>query len=408
MPQLDLNIIRSYFPGLDSDWLLLDNAGGSQILKPVVDRINDHFYNSNVQLGGSYPHSQLAEERHSKSHHDLMEWINASDPSELIMGSSTSLLVKILSDNFRRIWKPGDEVIVTNCDHEANIGAWRQLADYGIVVKEWQINQETFALEKEELSRLLSGKTKMVAFTAASNVLGMLNPVKEFTDIAHSAGAMVCVDGVAFAPHRRIDVKETGVDFFVFSFYKTYGPHYSMMYGKKELLDNLPGNNHFFINHSPYKFQPGNYNFEFCYGIGALPEYLLNLATIHGCEKNATKHEKFNYIYSLIAEHEEKLSMNLLDFLNSKKSVRIIGTTSFDRHRRVPTISFVAGKGDSEQITLKSDREKVAIRWGDFYARRLIDDLGLSGQNGVVRISMVHYNTLEEVHRLINVLDNIL
>ncbi|MCA1757765.1 MAG: aminotransferase class V-fold PLP-dependent enzyme [Bacteroidales bacterium] len=251
--------IRSQFPGLGTDWVLLDNAGGSQILKPVVERINEHFYSSNVQLGGTYPHSMLAEERHEKAHLDLMRWVNADDPSEIILGSSTSLLVRTLAGNFSRIWKPGDEIIVTNCDHEANIGAWRELADRGIVVKEWKINPETFELEQEELKKLLTNRTKMVAFTAASNVLGMLNPVAEFAALAHSAGAMVCVDSVAYAPHRLIDVKEWDADFVVFSFYKTYGPHYAMMYGKREILDQLPGNNHFFIEESPYKFQPGNY-----------------------------------------------------------------------------------------------------------------------------------------------------
>lgn len=405
---LNLDYIRSQFPGLDTDWILFDNAGGSQILKPVVDRINEHFITSNVQLGGSYPHSMLAEERHSKAHRELTEWINASDPSELIMGSSTSLLVRMLADNYRRVWKPGDEVIVTNCDHEANIGAWRQLADYGIIIKEWRINQETFTLEKEDLSKLLTDKTRMVAFTAASNILGTLNPVKEFTTIIHNAGALVCVDAVAYAPHRMIDVKETDVDFFVFSFYKTYGPHYAMMYGKKRLLDMLPGNNHFFINDSPYRFQPGNYNFEFCYGMGAIPGYLLDLATRHEYKGDGTPIDRFRFIYSLIAEHEEALSERVLGFLNSKKGVKIIGSESFSRDRRVPTIAFTKENTDSQQITLKSDREKVAIRWGDFYARRLIDDLGLSRQNGVVRISMVHYNSLEEADRLVKVLDAIL
>lgn len=404
---LNQDFIRSQFPGLDTDWLLLDNAGGSQILKPVVDRLNEHFYTSNVQLGGSYPHSQLAEERHAGAHLGLMQWINASHPSELIMGSSTSLLIRTLADNFRRIWKPGAEVIVTNCDHEANIGAWRQLADYGIIIREWRINPVTFALEKDDLVSLLNEKTKLVAFTAASNVLGMLNPVKEFTSLVHDAGALVCVDAVAYAPHRIIDVKETDVDFFVFSFYKTYGPHYAMMYGKRNILEQLPGNNHFFINESPYKFQPGNYNFEFCYAMGALPEYFLTLADMQGFTGSDIR-DKFSFIYSMIAEHEETLSKHLLDFLNSKKGVRIIGTKSYSKDKRVPTISFIREGMDGEQLTLKTDEHKVAIRWGDFYARRLIDDLGLSKNNGVVRISMVHYNTIEEADHLVKVLDSII
>ena len=405
---LDLTYIRSQFPGLNSDWVLFDNAGGSQILKPVVDRIDDHFYTSNVQLGGSYPHSVLANERHMGSHKLLAEWINADDPREIVMGSATSLLIKILADNYRRVWKEGDEIIVTNCDHEANIGAWRDLASYGMVVKEWRLNPETFELEKEELLKLITDRTKLVAFTAASNVLGTINPVKEFTEIAHSHGALVCIDAVAYAPHCLVDVKDTNVDFFVFSFYKTYGPHYAMMYGKLDLLNELPGINHFFINEPPYKFQPGNYNFELCYGSGAIPEYFRDLAPKHGYNGKNDTRSMLEYAYSLIAGHEELLSKTLLGYLNNKPGIKIIGSKEFSRKIRVPTVSFIKEGSDSEQITLRTDRDKVAIRWGDFYARRLIDDLELSKMNGVVRISMVHYNNTDEIQRVIEALEKVL
>jgi cysteine desulfurase family protein (TIGR01976 family) len=402
---LNLDYIRSQFPGLKTDWVLFDNAGGSQIAKPVVDGIIEHFYTSNVQLDGSYPHSVLAKERHDEAHRKLAEWINASDPRELIMGSSTSLLVRILADNFRRILKDGDEIIVTNCDHEANIGAWRDLGNYGFKVKEWKLNPDTLRLEIKDLEELLTYRTRLVAFTAASNILGMPNPVKEFTRTAHKYGAMVCVDAVAYAPHRLIDVKETDVDFIVFSFYKTYGPHYAMMYGKLNILESLPGFNHFFINDPPYKFQPGNYNFEFCHGLGALPDYFVNIAEKNGYEGANNRRDKFKYIYSLIAKHEEKLSVKVLDYLNTRNDIKIIGPEESSCEIRVPTISFVQKNRDSREITLKTDEKKVAIRWGHFYAYRLIQDLGLAKQNGVVRISMVHYNTIEEADRLIEALE---
>lgn len=402
---LNLDYIRSQFPGLETDWVLFDNAGGSQIARPVVDRINEHFYTSNVQLDGSYPHSVLAKERHDEAHRKLSKWINAADPKELILGSSTSLLVRILADNFRRILRDGDEIIVTNCDHEANIGAWRDLANYGFTVKEWRLNPETLRLENEDLEDLLTEKTRLVAFTAASNVLGMLNPVKEFTRTAHKYNALVCVDAVAYTPHRLIDVQESDVDFIVFSFYKTYGPHYAMMYGKLELLNALPGFNHFFINEPPYKFQPGNYNFEFCHGLGALPDYFEGLAERHGYKGGDNIREKFNYIYSLIAEHEEELCSPVMEYLNSRNDIRIIGPTGSSSEIRVPTISFVQKNRDSREITLKTDEHRVAIRWGHFYAYRLIRDLGLDKQNGVVRISMVHYNNQDETKRLLEALD---
>jgi len=403
---LNLDYIRSQFPGLETDWVLFDNAGGSQILKPVVDRINEHFYTSNVQLGGSYPHSVLAEERHMEAHKMLMKWLNAGDSKEIVMGSSTSLLIKILADNFRRVWNKGDEIIVTNLDHEANIGAWRKLEDEGFIIKEWRINPETFELEKEDLEKLLTDRTRLVAFSAASNVIGTLNPIKEFTSIAHKNGSLVCVDAVAYMPHRLMDVQDTDVDFLVFSFYKTYGPHYAMMYGKSDILDGLPGFNHFFIEEAPYKFQPGNYNFELAYGIGALPEYLADLADKHGYMGQNILSDKFKFVYSEIAGHEELLAKKVLDYLNGRKDIRIIGSKEYNKEIRVPTISFIQNGRDSEQLCLETDKHKVAIRWGDFYARRLIDDLGLTeSNNGVVRISMVHYNTPEEADRLIIALD---
>ncbi|MEE4214099.1 MAG: aminotransferase class V-fold PLP-dependent enzyme [Bacteroidales bacterium] len=402
---LNLDYIRSQFPGLETDWVLFDNAGGSQIARPVVDRINEHFYTSNVQLDGSYPHSVLAEERHEEAHRKLAGWINAADPKELILGSSTSLLVKILADNFRRILRDGDEIIVTNCDHEANIGAWRDLANYGFTVKEWKLNPDTLKLENEDLEDLLTEKTRLVAFTAASNVLGMLNPVKEFTRTAHKYNALVCVDAVAFTPHRLIDVQESDVDFIVFSFYKTYGPHYAMMYGKLNLLEALPGFNHFFIKEPPYKFQPGNYNFEFCHGLGALPDYFEGLAERHGYEGVDSVRDKFKYIYSLIAEHEEELCIPVMEYLIARNDIRIIGPGVSSSEIRVPTISFVQKNRDSREITLKTDEHRVAIRWGHFYAYRLIRDLGLDKQNGVVRISMVHYNNQDETKRLLEALD---
>lgn len=401
---LNLDYIRSQFPGLNTDWVLFDNAGGSQIAKPVVDRINEHFYTSNVQLDGSYPQSVLAKERHDEAHRKLAKWINADDPKELIMGSSTSLLVRILADNFRRILRDGDEIIVTNCDHEANIGAWRDLGNYGFKIKEWKLNTDSMRLEKSDLEALLTDRTKIVAFTAASNVLGGLNPVKDFTRTAHKYGALVCVDAVAYMPHRMIDVKDTDVDFFVFSFYKTYGPHYAMMYGKLNLLNALPGFNHFFINDPPYKFQPGNYNFEFCHGLGALPEYFLTLAEKHGYNGESER-DKFRFAYSMIEKHEEELSKKVLDYLNNRKDIVIIGSPDSSGDIRVPTISFVQKNRDSREITLKTDEHKVAIRWGHFYAYRLIKDMGLQKQNGVVRISMVHYNNFEEAERLIKALE---
>ncbi len=407
---MNINYVRSFFPGLDSPWILMDNAGGAQIVSTVTDRMVQFYRESNVQLGASYGPSVLATERVAESQRIMAGYINAADPSEIIMGSSTSLLLRMLAMNLGKYFPKGSEIILTNCDHEANIGCWRELENLGMVIKTWKINPITLILDLSDLERLLTRQTRLVAFTHTSNVLGTVNPVAEITRLAHSRGAMVCVDGVAYAPHRMIDVAAWEVDFYVFSFYKTYGPHYAMLYGKKSILLNLPGNNHYFIgkDESPYKFQPGNVNFEFAWGICGLIDYFDALDKFHFPEnENSDLRSSLDRVSILIQKHEHLLCERLLSFLSTKPQVRIIGQLSATE-TRVPTVSFVVEKTDSESIVLQIDKHKIGIRFGDFYAKKLIRDLGLEAQNGVVRISMVHYNTLEEVDKLILALDKII
>jgi selenocysteine lyase/cysteine desulfurase len=249
-----------------------------------------------------------------------------------------------------------------------------------------------------------------VALTHASNILGTLNPIKDIASFVHDRGAMICVDGVAYAPHRLVDVRDLDVDFYAFSFYKVYGPHYSLLYGKKKHLEGIPGFNHFFLEEAvPYKFQPGNVNYELSYSLLGVKEYFTELAgLLGGSESELGIHRCAALAYEAFAGHEEKLCARLMDFLNGKSNVRIIGRKEWDRHVRVPTVSFVIDGVRSSTIPPELDRHKIAIRYGDFYARRLIDDLGLAPQDGVIRVSLVHYNSAEEVDRLIEVLDRLI
>lgn len=410
MPELNLSKVRAHFPALDKEWTYMDNAGGSQTLKPIVDRITDYLYTSDVQQGGSYSVSQKSKERVDAGTAFMAEFIHARDPSEIVMGGATSLVLRILSISLGNTFSIGDEVIVSNSDHEANVSPWMDLMGRGIKVKVWQVNPETYQFELEDLAKLMTDKTRLVAVTHTSNILGTLNPIKAYAKFVHDRGAMICVDGVAHAPHRLIDVQDTDVDFYAFSYYKVYGPHYAMLYGKKEHLYRIPGINHYFIDgdNSPYKFQPGNVNFEFAYGMLGLGDYLEDMYRVHFPEGSLGRRGQMQAVFDLFAKHEEKLANRLLDFLNTKASVKIIGLNTGDQHKRVPTISFVQGNRNSEEITLATDPHKIAIRFGDFYAKKLIQDLDLDEQNGVVRVSLVHYNTMEEVDRLIKALDPIL
>lgn len=407
---LNLDKVRQYFPALAGEWTFFDNAGGSQTLKKVADRISEFLLTSNVQLGASYAVSQLAGERLALATRGMATFINANSPNEVVMGPSTTMMLKVLSICLAQTFTPGDEIIVTNCDHESNIGAWVALEKQGIKIKVWQIRPDSLELDLADLEPLMSQRTKLVALTHASNVLGTINPIKEIAAFVHDRNAMICVDGVAYAPHRLVDVQDLDVDFYALSCYKVYGPHHALLYGKEEHLLRLPGLNHYFIAQTdiPYKFQLGNVNFELSYGMLGLCDYLSELAQLHyGNQTAPDLRNQMVQAFDLISIHEEHISDRLLNYLNSKSNVQVIGQSKADRQLRVPTISFVVNGMNSSTIPAKIDQHYIGIRYGDFYAKRLIEYLGLASQGGIVRVSMVHYNTLEEVNSLIEAFEQV-
>ncbi len=400
---MDIEFVRDKFPALKKGYTFMDNAGGSQILGSGINYISEFFLKYNVQLGASYEVSANSGKALKSATEIVSEFLNAAKPQEIIIGQSSTMLLRILSICISDNWKPGDEVIVTNTDHEANISCWKDLEKKGIKIKVWKVNPETFELELNELSNLLSNKTKLVAVTHCSNVLGTINPVKEIAKIVHEAGALICVDGVAFAPHRKVDVQELDVDFYVFSWYKVFGPHQAVMYGKLPLLIGMPGINHNFFKPEdvPYKFQPGNYNFELTYSLKAIPEYLADLYDHHFENNRFSRREKYDASFELIATYEAQLAQEVLSYLNSVEAIKIIGSTKANASLRVPTISFIHPKFKSSEIVEFIDKKHIGIRFGDFYAKQLIKDLNLEQHEGVVRVSLVHYNTKEEVQKLI-------
>jgi len=410
MVKPDLPFIRSQFPALSGEWTFFDNAGGTQVVRQTGERIHEYLFKTNVQLGASYDISRIAGNRVSEAQRTWAQIINAAHPSEVIFGSSTTVLLQNLSRSIGQLFEPGDEVIVTNFDHEANIGPWINLEKNGIHVKVWELNKDTLLPDPDRLKHLMSRKTRLVAFSHVSNILGTIMPVKEITSLIHEHGALVCVDGVACTPHRMPDVSDLDVDFYVFSLYKVFGPHYSLLYGKRKHLEIMPGISHFFIGEDeiPYKLQPGNVNFELTYGSLGIIDYFNDCYNHHFNAQDIDLRSKINEVYRMIAEHEQSLAAGLLDYLKTKKNVRIIGETSAHKNIRVPTISFVVEGRKSSEIPPLVDPHKTGIRFGHFYAKRLIDFLGLDETDGVVRISMVHYNTIEEVDRLIRVLEEVI
>lgn len=406
--QLDIDFVRSQFPGLDHGWTFFDNAGGSQILKRAVERMNSFLYDKNVQIGGSYEVSQEAAKALLEGRMAGQHLVNAARPEEIVFGSSTTVLIQNLARAMRSQLRAGDEIIVTISDHESNIGPWDGLRDMGIVIKFWPLDTRTYELDIADLVPLMSEKTKLVCVTHVSNILGAINPVADIARFVHEHGARICVDAVAYAPHRAIDVRAWDVDYYVFSLYKTYGPHYAMMYGKYEHLLELDPLYHFFYGRDkvPGKLEPGNPNYELAYSLTGIVDYLCEVGEKAGATGSAR--DRIIAAFDAIAIQENALTERLLAYLRSRNDCRIIGESTNRDGRRIPTISFVFEGRNSEDICKAMDAYKIAIRFGDFHARRLGDHLGLPQYNGAVRVSMVHYNTLAEVDRLTAALDEIL
>lgn len=410
---LDLGFARSQFPALSDDgdaWVYLDNAGGSQVLGSVADRIREYLVTSSVQIGASYGVSALAAERLHAGQSAITDLVNAARPEEIVFGPSSTVMIQTLARALAPKWSPGDEVVVSMIDHEANIGPWLALQTYGIIVRHWHLNRETMTLEVDDLEQLMTPRTRLVVCTQTSNILGQLIPVAPIVACARRRGAEVCIDGVAFAPHRLVDVREWDVDYYVFSLYKVFGPHHAVLYGKYDRLLELANLSHHFVpmDKIPGKLQPGNPNYELSYGATAIPEYLVALGERSGAAADNSRRARMRAAFDAISGHEALLAERLLGWLRGRRDVRVIGPASSDRTVRVPTISFVVDGLDSETIVRAIDPMKIGIRFGDFYSRRLIEDLGLAAGKGVVRASFAHYNTLADADRLIAGLDQAL
>lgn len=412
MPALDVDFVRSQFPALTQhwpDWALMDNAGGSVAPQQVQTRVAHYLRRYMIQLGASYPLSQRATQIVAEAH-EFAETLVGAQPGEVAIGPSTTLNAKLLAMALRPLWRSGDKVIVSELDHESNIGPWAALVDAGIEVLFWRVRPETAALELEDLAPLLDERVKLVAMTHCANVVGRIHDVKAIAAAVHQVGAQLCVDGVAYAPHRLVDVAALDVDYYLLSLYKVYGPHLGLLWGRRELLEAARGQNHYFIDEQqvPYKFEPGNANHELCAGLAGIGDYL-GVVDAHHHERPADgSREAFARSFELFAAHEATLAERLLRFLREHPKVRIIGPRTSDPATRVPTIAFVVEGRRASEIPPLLEPRKLAIRWGDFYARRGIEALGLSKADGVVRVSMVHYNTLDEVDRLVRALDEVL
>ncbi|RVV96580.1 cysteine desulfurase-like protein [Mesobaculum littorinae] len=407
-PPLDLDYVHSQFPGLRDDWVYFDNAGGSQTVRGAIDRITEFLIHRNVQIGGSYPTSRAAADALMEGRKAVQDLVGAARPEEIVFGHSTTVLMQTLAAAMRSQFAPGDEIVVSTADHESNIGPWERLREFGLTIRYWPLDPATQRLRTEDLLPLLSDRTRLVCVHHVSNILGQVNPVAEFARIVHDHGARICVDAVAYAPHRLIDVQAWDVDYYVFSLYKTYGPHTAVMYGKYDLLADLDGLYHYFYGKEkvPGKLEPGNPNYELAFAACGIADYLAGLGTRAG--GTGPRRARIETAFAAITAHEDRLTDRLLDWLATRDDIRVIGAARNDDSTRVPTIAFKVAGRDSAAIARAMDGYGIAIRFGDFHSRRLVEELGEDGDNGVLRVSMVHYNTIAQVDRLTAALSEIL
>lgn len=401
--------VRRQFPGLSPEWAFFDNAGGSAPLGTVIDRAAAYMRRGSPQLGASHAPSARATAEVADGHRAAERLVNA-DPGEVVLGASTTANLQLLARALRPNWGSATEVVVTNLDHEANIGAWRALEGHGILVREWRCRPDTHTLHADDLENLLTPRTRLVAFTHCSNVVGGIHDAAAIVRRIHAGGALACIDGVAFAPHRLVDVKALDADFYAASLYKTFGPHLALLYGRRELLRHARSQNHFFVGEDevPYKLEPGSVPHELAAALAAVPEYLLDLEARLPGGGAGSERERLARAFHAIAAHESALVAPLLEFLGARRGVRVVGEASADPARRVPTVSFTVEGRDAASIPPALDAQGVAVRHGHFYARRAIEAMGLLERGGVVRVSMAHYNSPEEVSRLVAALDRVL
>ncbi|KAH8893741.1 cysteine desulfurase [Thozetella sp. PMI_491] len=399
----NIDDVRGRFPALKGDQVYFDNAGGSQALGTVAERIHDYLLTTNVQLGASYRIGQRSTERYDEGQAAAAKYVNAAE-DEIVLGASTTTLFRLLS--FTLNFDAGDEIVVSAVDHEANIASWVDLAKrQNLQLKWWMPNasrpdaKTNPKLLAEDLKGLLGPKTRLVTLTHASNILGTIQDIKAIAQVAHANNpdTLVAVDAVAYAPHRKIDVKELGVDFYAFSWYKVYGPHISMLYASTKAQEQMTSLGHFFNPHKTLvnKIGLAGASYELVYGVPPVLEYL----------NPATGPSKWDGIII----QESLLQETLLNYLNSRGDITVWGETSADSAVRVPTISFTIDGWSSRELVEQVEKDtNFGFRWGSFYSVRLVEEILKLSKEGVIRVSMVHYNTVEEVKGLIVAIDKVL
>ncbi len=410
MGDMDMGFVRAQFAAFDGgstrEYAFFENAGGSYPARAVTDRLHRFYTTRKVQPYAAYPASKAGGDEMDEARTRLAALMNMT-PEELSFGPSTSANTFVLA-NAVRIWLRGQTaaIVVTNQDHEANSGAWRRLADEGIEVREWKIDPQTGRLEIADLSALLAdGRVRLVAFPHCSNVIAEINDVAEIAALARKHGARSVVDGVAFAPHGLPDFAALGVDVYLFSAYKTYGPHQGIMLTRAEFAAELPAQGHFFNAGTLYKrltpAGPDHAQIAACAGIADYIDALHD----HHFGPNPDAAARGRAVHGLMRRAEVAMMAPLLEYLAARNDLRLIGPRTAEE--RAPTLAVALDMPAAPLAAALSDHG-IAASGGDFYAVRPIEALGIDRAQGVLRLSAVHYTSPEDIARAIKALDVVL
>ena len=408
MTALDIDFVRAQFPAFAEPSLegqaFFENAGGSYTCRQVIDRLTRFYTQRKVQPYAPYEASRLGGEEMDEARTRIAALMGVAT-EELSFGPSTTQNTYVLAQAFRKLMKPGEAIIVTNQDHEANTGPWRRLAEEGIEVREWKIDPQTGHLDKADLENLLDENVRLVCFPHCSNVVGEINPVSEITALAHAAGAFVCVDGVSYAPHGLPNVDELGADIYLFSSYKTYGPHQGVMVIRKALGELLPNQAHYFNAGDLYKrFTPAGPDHAQVAASAGMADYFEALAAHHG-HSGGTAAETGGFVHDLMRGHEIKLLQPLLDAVKDRNDVRLLGPS--EAASRAPTVALSLNRA-AEPVAAALAEHGIMAGGGDFYAVRALEAMGVDPEQGVLRLSFTHYTSEAEVSKLIEALDLVL
>ena len=402
--------IRSLFPALNQDprFIFFDNAAGAQIPKVVFDAINGHLLQCNVQRGGRYAKSREVDATIARARESVADLINARDPNEVAFGMNATSFLRLLSLAIGRALGTRNEIVVTELDHEANIATWLQLEREGAKIVWWKMREDN-NLHVEDLVSLLTSKTRLVSCTVASHALGSIVDVTTVAKLAHAAGAEVVLDCVHYSPHALIDVQAFDCDYLVCSGYKVFAPHMGFMWGRLELLYELQTFREDFIPDAPPgKIEAGTFIYENVAGMGAAVTYLEALGnnfTLKETEAEPTsRRDSLVRAMTSIREYEAGLSREMLDVLQAVGAI-IYGIDNPTRlAERVPTFCFNLANISPALVTETMSDRGIGIRDGHMYAPRLMKHLGLGLDAGVIRASILHYNTIEEIHEFGKVL----